>query len=116
VEERFFAGGSHSVRGWSRSNLGPKDEFGVPVGGNSLLEGSLEFRFDVGRKMKFTLFTDCGNVWTNSFHYRLNDLHYAAGAGLKIKTPIGPAGIDFARPIFDSEDKWQFHFNIGHSF
>lgn len=116
VEERFFAGGSHSVRGWSRSDLGPKDEFGTPIGGNSLLEGSVELRFDMGRKMKFTLFADGGNVWTNSFYYRLNDLHYAAGAGLKIKTPIGPAGIDFARPIFDSEDRWQFHFNIGHSF
>lgn len=116
VEERFFSGGSHSVRGWSRSDLGPHDEDGTPIGGSSLLESSAEFRFDVGRKLKFTLFGDAGNVWENSFSYRLNDLHYAAGVGIKFKTVIGPAGFDFARPIFDVETGWQFHFNIGHTF
>jgi len=116
VEERFFAGGSHSVRGWSRSDLGPKDENGVPVGGNSIFETSAEFRFDVGRRLKFALFADAGNVWIDSFSYHLNDLRYSAGLGFSIKTPIGPAGLDFARPIFDEEKSWQIHFNIGHTF
>lgn len=116
VEERFFAGGSHSVRGWSRSQLGPKDEEGIPIGGNSLLETSAELRFDLARKFKLALFADAGNAWVKSFHYPVNDLHYAAGAGLRIKTPIGPAGLDFARPVFDEERKWQIHFNIGHTF
>jgi len=116
VEERFFAGGSHSVRGWARSELGPKDKSGVPLGGNSLFETTAEFRFDMGRRFKFVLFADAGNVWLESFKYHINDLHYAAGAGLRIKTPIGPAGIDFARPILEEEDQWQIHLNIGHSF
>lgn len=116
IEERFFAGGSHSVRGWSRSELGPKDKDGIPVGGNSLFETSAELRFDIGRKLKLALFADAGNVWIESFTYHINDLHYAAGVGIKIKTPIGPAGLDFARPIFDKEKQWQIHFNIGHTF
>lgn len=116
VEEKFYAGGSHSVRGWSRGNLGPQNENGIPVGGNSLLETSAEFRFDIGRRMKFNLFVDAGNVWEDSFEYHIADLRYAAGLGLRFKTPVGPAGIDFARPVFDSENKWQVHFNIGHSF
>ncbi|MDX8337980.1 BamA/TamA family outer membrane protein [Draconibacterium sp. IB214405] len=116
VEEKFFAGGSHSVRGWSRGNLGPHNEYGTPVGGNSLLEATTEFRFDLGRRMKFNVFIDGGNVWQKSFEYHITDLHYSAGAGLRIKTPMGPAGIDFARPVFDSDTKWQIHFNIGHSF
>ncbi|WP_347839159.1 BamA/TamA family outer membrane protein [uncultured Draconibacterium sp.] len=116
VEEKFFAGGSHSVRGWSRSDLGPRNENGVPIGGNSLLEASAEFRFDVARKLKFNVFMDAGNVWEKSFNYHITDLRYAAGLGLRLKTPIGPAGIDVARPVFDSENKWQLHFNIGHTF
>ncbi len=116
VEERFFAGGSHSVRGWSRSKLGPKDDKGMPMGGNSLLESSAEFRFDLARKFKLAFFADAGNVWTKSFNYPINDLHYSAGVGLRIKTAIGPAGLDFARPVFDEERKWQIHFNIGHTF
>lgn len=116
VEERFFAGGSHSVRGWSRSDLGPKDVDGTPIGGNSLLESSAELRFDLGRELKLAVFADAGNVWEQSFVYKLNNLHYSAGFGLKYKTVIGPAGIDFARPVFDKSNKWQIHFNIGHSF
>jgi len=116
VEERFYAGGSHSVRGWSRSDLGPKDENGDPIGGKSVFETSAELRFDLGRRFKLSLFTDAGNVWSKSFSYHFNDLRYAAGAGFSIKTPIGPAGLDFARPIFDEEDQWQIHFNIGHTF
>lgn len=116
TDERFFAGGSNSVRGWSRSNLGPKDESGRPIGGKSLLEGSAEARFSMGRKFILAIFCDTGNVWTDAYSYKLKELRYSAGAGIKYKTPIGPAGIDFARPVFDTDTKWQIHFNIGHSF
>lgn len=115
-EERFYAGGSRSVRGWSRADLGPKDENGKPIGGKSLLEGSIEARINLSPKFIFALFMDAGNVWLDSFHYRLNDLGYSAGAGLRYDTPIGPAGIDFARPIFNEINKWQIHFSIGHPF
>nr|WP_321407862.1 BamA/TamA family outer membrane protein [uncultured Carboxylicivirga sp.] len=116
AEERFYAGGAHSVRGWSRSNLGPKDESGNPIGGKSLLEGSFEARYNIAPKLILAAFIDLGNVWEPSFKYQLNDLRYASGLGIRYDTPIGPAGIDFARPIFDSEKKWQIHFNIGHPF
>ena len=116
VEERFFAGGSYSVRGWARSELGPKDENGAPVGGNSLFESSAEFRFDLGRRFRFSAFVDGGNVWLDPFSYKFNDLRYSTGVGFYIDTPIGPAGLDFARPVFDTENKWQIHINIGHTF
>lgn len=116
IEERFYAGGSYSVRGWARSDLGPKDVNGQPIGGNSLFESSVEFRFDLGSLFKLSVFSDFGNVWEKSFSYHLNDLRYSAGFGLRVKTPIGPAGLDFARPVFDNEQSWQIHLNIGHSF
>jgi len=116
IDERFFAGGSHSVRGWSRSDLGPKDDNGDPIGGNSLLEGSIESRISLGRWGTFVLFADAGNVWKPSFTMHLDDLRYAGGLGIRIKTPIGPAGVDFARPIFEHTRSWQIHFNIGHPF
>lgn len=116
IEERFFAGGSHSVRGWARSELGPIDDNGKPIGGHSLFETSAELRIDLVKKLKLALFTDAGNVWVDYFTYKFNDLHYSAGAGIRIDTPIGPTGLDFARPIFDDEDGWQIHFNIGYTF
>ncbi|MBS2213539.1 BamA/TamA family outer membrane protein [Carboxylicivirga mesophila] len=116
VEERFYAGGSYSVRGWARAQLGPKDGNGQPLGGNSLLEGSIEWRYLLSPKVVLALFGDAGNVWQNSFDYRLNDLHYAAGFGIRFKTPIGPVGLDFARPVFEQNNTWQIHFNIGNPF
>jgi len=116
IEERFYSGGSYSVRGWQRSQLGPKDANGQPTGGNSLMEGSIETRYSIGPKLVFAVFCDAGNVWQESFQYQFNDIHYAAGFGLRFKTPIGPVGLDFARPIFDVQKRWQIHFNIGHPF
>ncbi len=116
TDERFFAGGSNSVRGWSRSDLGPKDDSGRPIGGKSLLEGSAEIRYSVGQKLILATYCDMGNVWSDAFAYKLKELRYSVGIGIRYKTPIGPIGIDFARPVFDSETKWQFHFSIGHSF
>ncbi|TAJ13141.1 outer membrane protein assembly factor BamA [Marinilabiliaceae bacterium JC017] len=116
VDERFFSGGSRSVRGWARQELGPEDSEGHPIGGNSLLEGSLEARIGLTKYLTGVVFMDAGNVWSDSYSYRLDDLHYAAGAGIRFKTPIGPVGIDFARPVFDSLKNWQIHFNIGHPF
>jgi len=116
IEERFYAGGSYSVRGWGRSQLGPQDVNGQPTGGNSLMEGSIENRYTIGSKLVLAVFCDAGNVWQESLSYKINDLHYAAGVGIRVKTAIGPIGVDFARPIFETRSQWQIHFNIGHPF
>ncbi|SFE21602.1 outer membrane protein insertion porin family [Thermophagus xiamenensis] len=116
VEERFFAGGSRSVRGWSRYMLGPLDDEGIPLGGNSLLEGSVEPRIKVVGPFSIVLFVDWGNVWSRESTFRLNEIHWSAGAGFRFATPIGPVGMDFARPVFDENSKWQIHLNVGHAF
>ncbi|MFO7999719.1 MAG: BamA/TamA family outer membrane protein [Marinilabilia sp.] len=116
VEERYFAGGSQSVRGWPRQMLGPLDDDGVPVGGNSILEGSIEPRIKVVDPVSMVVFLDYGNVWRGENRFDLTDIRFAAGSGFRVSTPIGPVGIDFSRPVFDREDTWQFHLNIGHAF
>lgn len=116
IEERFFSGGSMSVRGWQRSQLGPKNAEKDPIGGNSLLEGSVEVRYPIWNIFSGAAFLDCGNVWTKSFDYNLRDLHYAAGLGLRIDTPIGPIRFDAARPIYDVEQQIQIHLSVGQAF
>ncbi len=116
VEERFYAGGSSSLRGWSRAELGPLDREGIPTGGNSLLESSVEFRFPVADPLFGAFFLDFGNVWEPSFYYRLDDLRYSAGAGIRYSTFIGPVRLDVARPIFEKDRTWQIHFSVGHAF
>ena len=116
VEERFYSGGSYSVRGWTRQMLGPLDPFGNPTGGGSLLEFSSEFRYPLYDIVSGVAFMDCGNVWIESYTWKLNEIRYSLGLGIRIKTPIGPVRLDAARPIFDEERKIQIHFSVGHAF
>lgn len=116
VEERFYLGGSSSVRGWERFMLSPLDLNGKPKGGSSFLLGSFELRVPSFEKIYGVLFLDFGNVWEPSLTYKVNELQYAAGIGLRYETPIGPLRIDAATPIFNDNREIQFWFNIGHAF
>ena len=116
VDESFFAGGSTSVRGWQRSYLGPIGEDDIPLGGKSSFETSLESRIPVIEKVHGVVFMDAGNVWEETDAFRLNELRYAAGAGIRIDTPIGPVRFDLARPVWDVQNKWQWHLSVGHAF
>jgi outer membrane protein insertion porin family len=116
IEERFYSGGATSVRGWKRFELGPIDNLGKPIGGNSLFEGSLELRFPLWNMISGVAFMDFGNVWIPSFTYRLNEIRYSAGAGIRIGTPIGPVRLDAAVPVFDDVNNWQWIFSFGQAF
>jgi outer membrane protein insertion porin family len=113
-EERFYAGGSNSIRGWQRSQLGPLDGNGKPLGGNVLFESSLEWRYSLVRKLSGVVFIDAGNVWQHSFKF--SELRFAMGAGMRYDTPIGPIRIDLAIPVFDEKTSTEWHFSIGHAF
>jgi outer membrane protein insertion porin family len=115
VEDRFFAGGSSSVRGWARGELGPIAD-GTPAGGKSYMEGSLELRFPIIGILSGAVFSDAGNVWRDTFEYNLDGIRYAAGLGLRFRTPIGPVRIDLARPVFDDVTAYQLHLNVGEAF
>lgn len=116
VEDRLYSGGSNSVRGWNRSELGPKRESGTPVGGKSVIEGSLELRYPLFWKLSGVVFMDTGNVWTKSCSYKLNDLAYAAGSGIRIDTPIGPIRLDVGFPVWDEKKSPQVFISVGQAF
>jgi len=116
VEDRFYSGGSNSVRGWNRSELGPKRESGTPMGGKSIIESSLEFRFPLFWRLSGVTFMDAGNVWTGSYAYKLNDLAYAAGPGIRVETPIGPIRLDVGFPLWNMKKSPQFFISVGQAF
>jgi outer membrane protein insertion porin family len=115
LEERLFSGGSNSVRGWGRQELGPTID-GDPVGGRSLFEGNVELRFPIYGILTGATFMDLGNVWLESFSYPLDDLRYSAGLGIRVTTPIGPIRLDFASPVFDDDKTTQVHISVGQAF
>jgi outer membrane protein insertion porin family len=116
VEDRFYAGGAMSLRGWSRSTLGPLRQNGNPIGGKSLIEASIELRYPIIGIVSGVVFTDFGNVWLPAFTYKLDNLRYSGGIGVRVSTPIGPIRLDVAWPVDDRETGAQFHLNVGHAF
>jgi outer membrane protein insertion porin family/translocation and assembly module TamA len=116
--ERFFAGGANSVRGYGRHRLGPLSSADDPVGGRSLIEGSLELRHPLFANLGGALFLDFGQVSLDSFDVPIDDLRYALGFGVSYTTPIGPLRLDLGFPLRPphGDQPWQVHFSIGQFF
>lgn len=116
--ERFYAGGEKSVRGYGRRRLGPLSDADDPLGGLSLIEGSLELRRPLWDKLGGALFLDFGQVSLDTFDLPVDDLKFAAGVGVSYTTPLGPLRLDLGFP-FDpprGDQFWQVHFSIGQFF
>lgn len=123
--KRYFLGGSTSLRGWGRFEVGPLAPTGLPVGGFSLFETSLEARVQLRAGVGLVAFVDAGNVWRNSWELHLDDLRADVGPGLRYLTPVGPLRIDLAYQVTPIDNlslaalpdrRWRVHFSIGQSF
>lgn len=116
IEDRFLLGGSNSVRAYKRNSIGAGiDNNSLTIGGNSMLEMSVETRFPIYNDLSGVLFFDAGNTWAESDDYRIDDLKYGAGLGLRYNTPIGPIRIDVANPIGESHNM-QLYITFGHAY
>lgn len=68
-----------------------------PIGGTSLLEGSLEFRTPLaGQAWEGATFLDFGQLWGESGGVDLRDLEVTPGLGIRYLSPIGPIRVDLA--------------------
>lgn len=118
LSERFYAGGQASVRGYGRRRLGPLSAADDPLGGLSLLEGSLELRRPLWQSLGGALFIDFGQVSRRAFDVPVDNLKFAAGFGLSYTTPVGPLRLDIGFPFSPPRGDRPFavHFNVGASF
>jgi outer membrane protein insertion porin family len=121
ISERFFSGGSTTLRGFGYEEAGPRSviqggifrnqkgelvtlqPFLVPIGGNALAVVNLEARTPLTKVFQVVPFYDGGNVFFrigDIFGHKLEpgedpNLHvkwtHTVGLGLRIKTPLGGA-------------------------
>ncbi|MEB3323242.1 MAG: BamA/TamA family outer membrane protein, partial [Synechococcaceae cyanobacterium] len=99
VNERFYAGGAGSHRGYPRRGLGPYDrESGNPEGGEVLLLSSAELRRRLKGSLHAALFVDAGQVWSKIHQPRAANIRFAIGSGLYLSTLVGAVRVDIAFP------------------
>ncbi|MDZ7717060.1 MAG: BamA/TamA family outer membrane protein [Balneolaceae bacterium] len=115
---RFFLGGTNSVRGWYRQELGPKQarvrpdsvlqndgtyrdttEFVryIPTGGRTMFGFNVEIRQSLDELINgfgVSAFLDGGQVWNKLSTVGNRPIQFGIGGGLRYRSPIGPLRID----------------------
>lgn len=119
-EERFFAGGELSVRGYETESLGPEERLGAlvrPLGGEALLILNQELRFRLPLDLTGLVFLDAGQVWDEARDADL-DLATALGLGLRARTPIGLLRFDAGFPLDrrKGDPGYRLYFGFGNAF
>ncbi|MFU8780739.1 MAG: autotransporter assembly complex protein TamA [Kiritimatiellia bacterium] len=119
ADERYYAGGGGSIRGYPFQSVGPLDRR-TPTGGRSLFLFSQELRWRWSETMGMVAFIDGGAVTEEAlFDPTGDDIRWGTGIGFRYFTPIGPLRIDAAVPIDrrkDIDDPWQFYISLGQAF
>ena len=123
IDERFFNGGSTTVRSFTERDLGPHQN-GYPIGGEFFTVFNVEYTFPIYGELQGALFVDAGNLLPGtdelfeSLSPSFDDMRYAVGLGLRYKLPIGPIRLDYGynpdRHV--GEDTGAFHFSFGFAF
>ena len=144
IVAKFTSGGPNGMRGYYSRQLSPvlaSNGTFLPVGGNGLLDGSVELRFPIYGSLGGATFLDFGNVDTVVARaLNVANLQYAAGLGIRYKTLFGPVRLDAAfrlpRPggeipgvqivgisdpnagvgVYRDQPRFLVHFTIGEAF
>ncbi len=116
-DQRLYAGGSGTVRGYKYQSVGPKFASGRPTGGTSLAAATVEFRQRFGESFGAAVFVDAGQVDTASTPFS-GSLRAGAGVGARYYTPIGPIRLDVAVPLNKQrgDDTFELYIGIGQAF
>ena len=116
----FFAGGSHSIRGYAYQSLGDELTVVEPngetktavVGGDRLVIGSLEYQYYFTGTWRGAIFVDAGDAFDRGEF----DAKVGAGFGVHYVTPVGAVRVELANSVSEDDPSWRLAFAIGAEF
>ena len=119
--ERYYLGGSNSIRGFDYRSVGPtynKEN----VGGLSMLLLTAEVSHAIWGPIRGAFFCDAGGAWDHAYEIDFSKFNIGAGYGFRIKVPYlnVPIRLDIAYPFLNNQkgasSKVRLHFNVGAGF
>jgi outer membrane protein insertion porin family len=117
--ERFFAGGSSSLRGFDYHEVGPKNPHtGNPQGGNAVFILNQELRFPIYKIFSGVVFLDTGNVYPLISDFDPLNVRETAGFGFRLDLGFVLARMDlgFKLDRLAGEPLYHIHFSLGQAF
>jgi len=116
-DQRLYAGGSGTVRGFRYQSIGPHFADGNPTGASSIDAVSLEYRQRILRNYGLAAFIDAGQASADSLPFN-GSIQVGAGVGARYYTAIGAIRADVAVPItrVPNGDAFEVYISIGQAF
>ena len=118
IFDRLYLGGSNNLRGFDFRDVGPKDQFGEPLGGKSMARLTVEFTVPIVAKARAAIFYDTGFVHSDAWDFGTSHVASDIGFGVRLDLPIGPLRIDYGIPLQKDGNtgSGKFNFNVGYQF
>ncbi|MGN8199346.1 autotransporter assembly complex protein TamA [Salinisphaera sp. RV14] len=108
--QRFFAGGSGSVRGYAYQSISPTNSKNHDIGGRYLASGSIEGDWFFYKKFGVAAFFDAGDVENSISNFSFRK---GVGIGFRWGSPVGMVRLDVAHPLNHSSSSVRVDFSLG---
>lgn len=117
VQERFFLGGTNTIRGFRNFTVSPRDSQTEGLtGGNKAFFAQNEVIFPLYNpiNLKGVVFFDAGNVFAENQPFEAT-FRTGAGVGVRFTTPIGPVRVEYGFNLSpkSGERRTELHFAVG---